>query len=66
MTLFDVYKVSSTRDELRDLIIGSLILQDKDAIAVTVRAGAERIRNADFLGGRRHDYVAQLALRLSL
>ena len=63
-TRFVVQKVSHTADELRDLLIASLILQSNDGIAVTMRAGAERTRNADFLGGRRRDYVAQIALRI--
>ena len=63
-TRFVVQKVSHLPDELRDLVIGSLILQTDDAVALTMRAGAERTRNANFEGGRRRDYVAQVALRI--
>ncbi|MEO5869835.1 MAG: capsule assembly Wzi family protein [Gemmatimonadaceae bacterium] len=59
-----VQKVSHTPNELRDLLIASLILQSNDGIAVTARGGAERTRNANFQGGRRRDYVAQIAIRI--
>jgi hypothetical protein len=59
-----VQKVSSIPDELRDLVIASLILQTDDGVALTMRAGAERTRNADFQGGRRKDYVAEIGLRI--
>ncbi|MEP6731937.1 MAG: capsule assembly Wzi family protein [bacterium] len=64
-TRFVVQKVSHTADELRDMLIASLILQSDDVIALTLRGGAERIRNVDFQGGRRRDYVAEIALRLN-
>ncbi len=63
-TIYHVYKVSKQADELRDLLFGTLVLQPDVGIAITVRAGAERIRNADFQGGRRRDYVADIALRI--
>ena len=64
-TRFVVQKIARTSDELRDLVFGSLILQSDDGIAITMRGGAERTRNANFLGGRRRDYVAELALRIA-
>lgn len=63
-TRYVVQKVSHTADELRDLVIASLILQSNDGIAVTFRGGAERTRNANFQGGRRRDYVAEVGLRI--
>lgn len=63
-TRFVVQKVSHTDDELRDIVLASLILQNDDGIALTIRGGGERIRNADFQGGRRRDYVAQVGLRI--
>jgi hypothetical protein len=61
---FVVEKVSHTDDELRDIVIASLILQNDDGIALTIRGGGERTRNVNFQGGRRRDYVAQVGLRL--
>jgi Capsule assembly protein Wzi len=63
-TRFVVQKLSHTADELRDQLVASLILQNNDGIALTMRAGGQRIRNADFLGGRRRDYVASIAVRI--
>ena len=63
-TDFVVQKVSHTSDELRDIFFATLILQSDDGVALTVRGGGERIRNWNFLGGRRNDYVAQVGLRL--
>ena len=63
-TRYVVQKISHTDDELRDIVMGSLILQNDDGIALTLRGGFERVRNADFQGGRRRDYVAQVGLRI--
>ncbi|MDB4915722.1 MAG: Capsule assembly protein Wzi [Gemmatimonadetes bacterium] len=59
-----VKKLSSLPNELRDILIGGLTLQDNSGLALTARAGMERIRNVS--SGRRRDYVAQLALRYGL
>jgi hypothetical protein len=59
-----VQKISSAPNELRDLALASLTLQDASGLAVIVRVGGEHIRNADFLGGHRYDYVAQVAIRI--
>ena len=64
-TRYVVQKVSSTADELRDRLIGSLVLQTEDAISLSFRVGGERTRNASFQGGRRRDYVAEVALRIA-
>ena len=63
--LYVVQKVAKNPDELRDLLFATLILQADDGIAITMLAGAERTRNANFLGGRRRDYVAEIALRIN-
>lgn len=63
-TLFHVYKVSSAPDELRDRLIGRLFLQRADGLALTAAGGLEQARNASFRGGKRRDYVAELALRV--
>ena len=63
-TRFVVQKVSHTGDELRDIGFATLIIQNDDGVALTFRGGGERIRNANFLGGTRRDYVAQVGLRI--
>lgn len=66
-TRYVVYKVSSTPNELRDGVIGTLELQTEDGLALVLRGGAERIRNGDFVPeARRKSYVASAALRLRL
>ena len=62
-TRFVVQKVSHTADELRDIVLASLIMQNDEGVALTIRGGGERIRNFDFKGGSRRDYVAQVGLR---
>jgi hypothetical protein len=61
--VYEVRKLSHTSDELRDILLGSLILQNDDGIALTIRGGGARTRNFDFKGGTRRDYVAQVGLR---
>jgi hypothetical protein len=63
-TRFVVQKVASGPNELRDLLLATLIMQSEDGIAITLRGGAERTRNANFAAGRRRDYVAEIALRI--
>ena len=63
-TKYVVQKVASSPDELRELLFATLVLQSDDGLALTVRGGAEQTRNANFLGGRRRDYVAEIALRI--
>ncbi len=63
-TLYEVQKVSSTPDERRDRLLGSVVVQRAGGIAVVARGGLEQTRNAAFQGGRRRDYVAELAVRV--
>lgn len=63
-TDYAVEKVSSRPDELRERLLGTVVAQSVDGLALTLRAGVERTRNANFAGGRRRDYVAQIALRM--
>jgi hypothetical protein len=63
---FVVYKTSSTSNELRDRLIGTLIIQSEDGLALVLRAGGERIRNDTFTVDRRKSYVAEIALRLRM
>ncbi len=62
---FVTQKLSRTVDELRDIAIASVTVQGTEGMSLTVRAGTERIRNANFLAGaRRTDYVAQAEFRI--
>ncbi|MEP6999391.1 MAG: capsule assembly Wzi family protein [bacterium] len=63
---FVVQKIATRPDELRDLVFATLILQPSEGVALTMRGGAERIRNADFLGGRRRDIIGEIAMRFGL
>jgi hypothetical protein len=65
-TRYVVQKVSKLPDELRDLAFATLIVQGDGGSAVSVRAGAQRIRNASFMGVSRRDYVAEFVLRYGL
>ena len=62
-TRYVVQKLSHGTDELRDRLVGTVVYQSVDGVALTMRAGAERSRNVFFTGGRRRDYVAEIALR---
>ena len=62
-TRYVVQKTAKIPDELRDLLFATLILQADDGFALTMRGGGERTRNANFVGGRRRDYGAEIALR---
>jgi hypothetical protein len=64
-TQWVVRKVSSTSNELRDRLIGTLELQSEAGVALVLRAGGERIRN-DFTGNPRKSYVANAALRIRM
>ena len=61
-----VNKVSSEPDELRELAIGSVAFDPDPATGFTLRVGAGRTRNVMFVGGRRHDWVADLGVRRRL
>ena len=59
-----VRKVSARPDELREQAVGSLTFAPTADASLTLRAGAARIRNAMFTGGRRHDWVADVGFRV--
>ena len=63
-TRYVVQKTASRPNELRDRLLGSLEVQSDAGLALVIRGGAERIRNADFVGDRRKSYVVDVALRL--
>ncbi|MES2179169.1 MAG: capsule assembly Wzi family protein [Gemmatimonadota bacterium] len=65
-TLYHVRKKSFGGDERRDIAGASMLFHGDEAFVVSARVGAERIRNADFGGLTRHDYVAELALRIGM
>ena len=58
-----VRKLSAAPDELREIGIGTLALEPDPATGLTLRLGAGRTRNVMFVGGRRRDWVADLAVR---
>jgi hypothetical protein len=58
-----VHKTLSGTDELRELAIGSLVVEPTARAGVVLRAGVERTRNVMVTGGRRHGYVADVAVR---
>jgi hypothetical protein len=58
-----VRKLFAAPDELRDMAIGTVTVEPTPATSLTLRGGAERIRNVMFVGGRRHGYVADVAFR---
>jgi hypothetical protein len=63
-TRFVVRKTSSGPNELRDRVVGTIEIQTEAGLALVVRGGGERIRNANFQDARRRSYVAEVALRL--
>jgi hypothetical protein len=58
-----VHKRSSGTDELREMAVGTLAVDPTPLAGVTLRAGVERTRNVMVIGGRRHSYVADVAVR---
>jgi hypothetical protein len=64
-TYFVIRRVGAASNELRDRAVASLVADLADGLALTARVAAERIRNAAFLGGTRHDYAAELAVRFA-
>lgn len=66
-TKFVVQKVSRTPNELRDLAFASLLAQGDDgSAALSIRLGAERVRNSFINAGGRWNYVAEFVLRYGL
>jgi hypothetical protein len=62
-TYFEIRRVGPAANELRDRVVASAISELWPGWVLTWRVGAERVRNADFAGEVRHDYVADVALR---
>ncbi|MFI5256016.1 MAG: capsule assembly Wzi family protein [Gemmatimonadales bacterium] len=52
-------------NELRDQLLASMEVSETERISLVVRAGGERIRNADFVPGTRHSYLVDVSLRLA-
>ena len=63
-THFDLRRVGSVTNELRDRLVASMEWPRGDGVTLLARGGAERIRNADFGTGTRHSYRVDLAIRL--
>jgi hypothetical protein len=58
-----VRRVGPASNELRDRVIASVLSELRPGWVLAARAAAERVRNADFAGGRRRDYAADVTLR---
>ena len=58
-----VRKLFAAPDELRDMAIGTVTVEPTPTTSLTLRGGAERIRNVLFTGGGRHGYVADVVVR---
>ena len=63
-TRFDLHRLGTVTNELRDRLVASAEYPQPGGLTLVARAGAERIRNADFTSGRRHSYRLDIALRL--
>ncbi|HEY2026009.1 MAG TPA: capsule assembly Wzi family protein [Gemmatimonadaceae bacterium] len=63
-TLLERIKLTSNPNELRDRMLATLTVQGDDGLALVIRGGGERIRNANFIDDRRRSYVVDVALRL--
>jgi hypothetical protein len=61
---FTLHRVGAVTNELRDRLVASTDWPVAGGLTLLARAGAERIRNADFGPGRRHSYRVDVALRL--
>lgn len=61
---FDLHRLGSVTNELRDRLVASVEWPETRGLTLLARAGAERIRNADFGLGTRHSYRIDLTVRL--
>lgn len=64
LTRFDLHRSGTVTNELRDRLLASVEAPQPGGLTLIARAGAERIRNADFTAARRHSYRLDIALRL--
>ena len=64
LTHFTLHRVGTVTNELRDRVGASAEWPGSNGLTLLARAGAERIRNADFGAGRRRSYRLDVALRL--
>ncbi len=64
-THFLIRRVGDASNEQRDRAIAMLRLTRGTEWAGIARVAVERVRNADFTGGRRRDFAVELALRLA-
>ena len=60
---FDLRRVGPASNEQRDRIVAAATSELRPGWWLTGRIAGERVRNADFAGGVRHDYAAEVALR---
>lgn len=62
-TRYVLITVARRPDELRERLLGTLTLSPVPALHLFLRGGGERVRNQVGTGGRRHSYVADVAVR---
>jgi hypothetical protein len=60
---FRIRRVGDAENELRDRLVAGVVAPWRERVELTARVAGERIRNADFAGGTRRDYAAEVALR---
>jgi hypothetical protein len=65
-TDYVVRKVAARPDELRDRFRATVEFQSDEGLALVVRGGGERVRNLNFQGDRRNEYLLDVALRLRM
>jgi hypothetical protein len=64
-TYFMIRRVGAASNEVRDRAVVTFLTELGSGVAVTARAGGEHIRNADFTGGARRQYAAEMAVRFA-
>jgi hypothetical protein len=64
--VYVVTTVARRPDELRDRFRATVEIQSDEGLALVVRGGGERVRNLNFQGDRRNEYLLDVALRLRM
>jgi hypothetical protein len=65
MTISELNKLSSLPNETRTRFMLGAILKPDAFWTVSARAGIEQTENFNWAGGTRHDYVAEVSLRMA-
>ncbi len=64
-TQFVIYRLGDASNELRDRLMGSLVVQSQEGLGFVVRLGGVRMRNYQFSGKTHRDYLAEVSLRVA-